>query len=162
MGQPRSAGLKRGLFYGLTPSTRDACGTRISAQKRDCWPPFTNVTSIQRHVIVSDELTIDVNWLGGQTGSALDRAFYADIALAVNGEWLTLLEDLEARTVRRHLRGCGHHLAVWFASNWWRYAAMTQTRLLLRSSNPWSRTRRIWEARPWTRWLLMGGAQPTK
>lgn len=77
---------------------------------------------------MSDELTIDVKWLGRQTGSALDRAFYADIGLAVSGEWLTLLEDLEASTVRSHVRGCAHHLAMWFATNWWRLRWEPETR----------------------------------
>jgi hypothetical protein len=69
---------------------------------------------------VSDELRIDCKWLGRQTGSPIDRGFYADIGLAVGEDWLTVLEDLEASTVRHHLRGCVHRLAMWFAANWWR------------------------------------------
>jgi hypothetical protein len=71
-------------------------------------------------LIVSDELTIDFKWLGRQSGSELERAFYADIGIAVGDEWLTQLEDLEAQTVSDHLRGCAHRLAIWFAANWWR------------------------------------------
>lgn len=69
---------------------------------------------------MSEELKIECKWLGRETGSAMDRSFFAEIGLAVGGDWLTLLEDLEASTVRNHLRGCGYHLAQWFAANWWR------------------------------------------
>jgi hypothetical protein len=69
---------------------------------------------------MSEELKIECKWLGRQTGSAIDRTFYADIGLAVGDDWLTQLEDLEASTVRNHLRGCAYHLATWFAINWWR------------------------------------------
>lgn len=70
--------------------------------------------------IVSDDLRIDFNWLGRPTGNPVDRAFYANIGLAVGEEWLSRLEDREAQTVRSHLRGCAYHLANWFAANWWR------------------------------------------
>jgi Zn-dependent peptidase ImmA (M78 family) len=69
---------------------------------------------------MSDRLKIECKWLGRQTGNAIDRSFYADIGLAVGDEWLTQLEDIEASTVRNHLRGCAHQLATWFAANWWR------------------------------------------
>ena len=69
---------------------------------------------------MSEEFRIDCKWLGRQTGSPIDRGFYADIGLAVGDDWLTVLEDLEASTVRHHLRGCVHRLAMWFAANWWR------------------------------------------
>lgn len=69
---------------------------------------------------MSDELNIEYRWLGRETGSAVDRSFYADLGLAAGGDWLTLLEDVEASTVRNHVRACGYHLAQWFAANWWR------------------------------------------
>lgn len=78
--------------------------------------------------IVSDELNIDFNWLGRQTGDSVGRAFYANLGLAVGGQWLTRLEDLEAQTVRTHLRGCAYHLATWFAANWWRLRWEPETR----------------------------------
>jgi hypothetical protein len=65
---------------------------------------------------MSDELTIDFKWLGRQTGSPMDRAFYADIGLAAGQDWLTLLEDQEASTVTTNLRGCAYRLATWFAT----------------------------------------------
>jgi len=69
---------------------------------------------------MSDKLTIDFKPLGREKGNSVDRAFYADIGLMIGGDWLTLLEDVEAQTVRPHLRGCAYHLATWFAANWWR------------------------------------------
>ena len=77
---------------------------------------------------MNEELKIECRWLGRQTGSPLDRAFYADIGLAVGNNWLTLLEDQEASTVTNHLRGCAHRLATWFAANWWRLRWEPETR----------------------------------
>ena len=70
---------------------------------------------------MSNKLNIDLKWIGRQTGSTVERAFYADIGLNIGGEWLTRLEEMEAAsTVSNHLRACAHHLAIWFAANWWR------------------------------------------
>ena len=57
-----------------------------------------------------DELTIHFKPLGGQTGSQVERACYADIGLAVGDHWLTLLEDRMASTVSNHLRASVHQL----------------------------------------------------
>jgi hypothetical protein len=77
---------------------------------------------------MSDQLKIECEWLGGQMGSAVDRAFYANIGVAVGEDWLTELEDQEARTVRNRMRGCGYHLATWVAANWWRLRWEPETR----------------------------------
>jgi hypothetical protein len=77
---------------------------------------------------MNQQLKIECKWLGRQTGSAMERSFYADIGLAVGRDWLTLLEDLEASTVRNHLRGCGYQMATWFAANWWRLRWEPETR----------------------------------
>jgi len=77
---------------------------------------------------VSNELNIDFKWLGRSTGSPLERAFFADIGIAAGDDWLTLLEDQQASTVRTHLRGCAYHLARWFAANWWRLRWEPETR----------------------------------
>jgi len=73
---------------------------------------------------VGNELNIDLKWLECQTGSPVERAFYADIGLKAGGQWLTLLENLEAGTtsaqLSTHLRANAHLLATWFAANWWR------------------------------------------
>jgi len=77
---------------------------------------------------MSDELRIECKPLGRETGDAMERSFYAEIGLAVGEEWLTLLEDLGAHTVRTHLRGSVHRLAIWFAANWWRLRWEPETR----------------------------------
>jgi len=77
---------------------------------------------------MTDELTIYFKPLGGQTGSEVERACFADIGLAVGGQWLTLLEDRMASTVSNYLRGSVHQLAAWFAANWWRLRWEPDTR----------------------------------
>lgn len=69
---------------------------------------------------MNTEFHIECSWLGREDGSEEDRAFYAEIGVSVGDEWLTQLEDLTARTVRKHMRGSGYQLAQWFAANWWR------------------------------------------
>lgn len=69
---------------------------------------------------MNTEFHIECSWLGRENGSEEDRAFYAEIGISVGDEWLTQLEDLTARTVRKHMRGSGYQLAQWFAANWWR------------------------------------------
>ena len=65
-------------------------------------------------------MRIEFEWLDRETGSEIDRAFFASIGLAVGEEYLTRIEDLGAKTVRNHMRGCAWRLATWFAANWWR------------------------------------------
>lgn len=69
---------------------------------------------------MSKLLRIEHKWLGGDVGSDLERAFYADIGVSIGNEYLTRLEDTSACTVRNHLRGSAYQLAAWFAANWWR------------------------------------------
>jgi hypothetical protein len=69
---------------------------------------------------MNDELTIDFKWMSLALGSAFDRAFAAEIGLALNGQWMTELEELESRTTMTHVRACAHTLAMWLAANWWR------------------------------------------
>jgi hypothetical protein len=69
---------------------------------------------------MTEEFKIDFNWLSGRGGNPIEQTFYSEIGLAVGGEWLTRLEDLEAKTVRTKVRGCAYRLAMWFAANWWR------------------------------------------
>jgi len=78
--------------------------------------------------MANEKLTIDCRWLAGGSGGPLERGFSAEIALAVGENCLTLLEDLEAKTVRPHMRGCAHRLATWFAANWWRLRWEPETR----------------------------------
>lgn len=69
---------------------------------------------------MTDELIIYFQPLGGQTGNEVERACFADIGLAVGGQWLTLLEDRMASTVSNYFRGSVYQLSAWFAANWWR------------------------------------------
>ena len=50
----------------------------------------------------------------------LDRLTEADIALFVNDQCLTELEDRVAKTVRPAFRASTYRLALWLAENWWR------------------------------------------
>ncbi|MFW6217745.1 MAG: hypothetical protein ACOC4K_02000 [Verrucomicrobiota bacterium] len=70
--------------------------------------------------IKTGKFDLKFSWLARETGSDLDRACFADLSLAVGESFITRLEDIAARTVRNHTRACAYHLAVWFASNWWR------------------------------------------
>lgn len=69
---------------------------------------------------MNSELRIETNWLGNNVGDDLEKAFYADIDIAIDEDHLTRLEDLLANTVRNNLRGNAYQLATWFAANWWR------------------------------------------
>lgn len=69
---------------------------------------------------MAEQFTIEFDWLGGRNGNSIERSLYSEIGFAVGTEWLTRLEDLEAKTVRTKVRGCGYQLALWFAANWWR------------------------------------------
>ena len=69
---------------------------------------------------MSDKLRIEFDWLDREFGSAIDRAFFAGIGLAIGDKYLTRVDDLGAKTVRNHMRGSVCHLATWFADNWWR------------------------------------------
>ncbi len=67
-----------------------------------------------------EALRIEFDWLTRQTGSEIDRVFFAEIGLAAGDEFLTRLDDLGAKTVRDRMRGCAYRLATWLAANWWR------------------------------------------
>jgi Zn-dependent peptidase ImmA (M78 family) len=69
---------------------------------------------------MSDTLNIDFKWLSYPQSSPLERAFAAEIGLALSGQWMTELEELESRTTMTHVRACAHTLAVWLGGNWWR------------------------------------------
>lgn len=69
---------------------------------------------------MSEPLRIEFEWLEGSTGSDQARAFQAALGIAMEGEYLTRLDDRAARTTRNRMRGCAYRLAVWLASGWWR------------------------------------------
>lgn len=69
---------------------------------------------------MTDEFRIAFEPISRNQGSDLDRASLAAVSLWINGQAATRLEDTFARTVRDTARVSIHHLATWFAGNWWR------------------------------------------
>ena len=69
---------------------------------------------------MAEPLRIEFEWLTREAGSERDRAFAADLTVAVGDQYLTRLDDLLAKTVRNHMRGSAWSLATWLAANWWR------------------------------------------
>lgn len=69
---------------------------------------------------MDERLKITFEWLARDVGDDIARAFAASIGIAVDNIDLTCLNDSRARTTRETVRGCAWHLAMWFASNWWR------------------------------------------
>ena len=70
---------------------------------------------------MKDEFKIEVlGWLTGDAGDAEVRATNAEIAILVNSECATEIEDRRALSVRKTIRASAYILAYWLASNWWR------------------------------------------
>lgn len=69
---------------------------------------------------MSDELTIDYKWLNRAKTARWEDAFAAEVGLALGGQWMTELKELESPQTRSHVRACAHTLAVWLGANWWR------------------------------------------
>jgi hypothetical protein len=69
---------------------------------------------------MSNTLSIGFQWLSRDYGSEIDRATFADIAIAADGYVATEMEDLRANTIRQTARLSAYELAQWFAFNWWR------------------------------------------
>lgn len=69
---------------------------------------------------MSDELTIDYKWLNRAKCTKWEDAFAAEVGLALGGQWMTELKELESPNTRTHVRACAHTLAVWLGANWWR------------------------------------------
>jgi hypothetical protein len=69
---------------------------------------------------VTDGLKIAADWLDGSDDDRIEGSTFAHISVMNNGQSLTELEDLIARTTRSGMRGSAYRLAYWFAENWWR------------------------------------------
>jgi hypothetical protein len=67
-----------------------------------------------------DGFRIEIDWKERSTGSELDRAFAAEIGVAVGDDYLTRLDVQEAHTVSNRVFASACCLAEWFAANWWR------------------------------------------
>jgi hypothetical protein len=69
---------------------------------------------------MTGNLQIEAEWLDGVDDDPIERSTFAQISVTIDGQSLTELEDLVARTTRSGLRGSAYRLAYWFAENWWR------------------------------------------
>jgi hypothetical protein len=65
-------------------------------------------------------LQFEVDWLEGIAGPPEEKATSCLLKIFADGESLTRVEDVAARTVRDWARVSAYPLALWFAANWWR------------------------------------------
>jgi hypothetical protein len=70
--------------------------------------------------VINKSFQIGFEWLSRDYGDALERATFAELAIHVDGQVATKVEDLMAKTVRSTIRASAYTLALWFAANWWR------------------------------------------
>ena len=69
---------------------------------------------------MTNTFSIEFDWLHRDYGDAIERATLAELALTANRHCAFELEDFQAKSVRKSARISAYHLALWFASNWWR------------------------------------------
>jgi hypothetical protein len=63
---------------------------------------------------------IETEWLDVADDEPVEQLTFAQISVHANGQIVTELEDLIARTTRSGMRASAYRLAYWFAENWWR------------------------------------------
>ena len=76
---------------------------------------------------------IEFDWLENNSADEISRCFSAAIGLSLDGQYLTQIEDFAAKTVRNQVRGSAWHLALWFATNWWRLRWEPETENIYRN-----------------------------
>lgn len=59
-------------------------------------------------------------WLGSSAGDPAERVTHAELGIDVGANCVTLVEDLESRTVRSTIRVSAEPMAKWLVANWWR------------------------------------------
>ncbi len=69
---------------------------------------------------MTHSLQIETEWLDAPDDDPLEKSTFAQISVITNGQSLTELEDVIARTTRPCMRGSAYRLAYWIAENWWR------------------------------------------
>ena len=69
---------------------------------------------------MTPDLRIEAEWLDAADKDPIERSTFAEICVSTDGQSITELEDLIARTTRTGVRGSAHRLAYWIAENWWR------------------------------------------
>lgn len=66
------------------------------------------------------DFAIEFDWMESNSADEISKNFSAAIGLSLNGQYLTRVEDFEAKTNRDCVRASAWQLALWFAANWWR------------------------------------------
>jgi hypothetical protein len=69
---------------------------------------------------MTHNLRIETEWLDAADDDLTERSTFAEMSVVTNGQSITELEDLIARTTRSGVRGSAYRLAYWIAENWWR------------------------------------------
>ncbi|MGH6918345.1 MAG: hypothetical protein ACREJ0_11665 [Geminicoccaceae bacterium] len=69
---------------------------------------------------MTHDLRIETEWLDAADDDPIERSTFAEICVSTDGQSVTELEDLIARTTRTGVRGSAYRLAYWIAENWWR------------------------------------------
>ena len=69
---------------------------------------------------MTNNLSIEFDWLHRDNGDAIERATLAELAMTANKYSAFELEDLTAKSIRKSARVSAYNLAVWFVSNWWK------------------------------------------
>jgi hypothetical protein len=69
---------------------------------------------------MTHDLRIEAEWLDAADDDPIERSTFAEMSVSTDGQSVTELEDLIARTTRSGVRGSAHRLAYWIAENWWR------------------------------------------
>lgn len=71
---------------------------------------------------MAERLLFEFDWQAAGAGvrSRELAATWATLDLAVDGEYLTIVEDLDTRSVRRSVSVSVYPLAEWVTFNWWR------------------------------------------
>lgn len=66
------------------------------------------------------EFSILPEWIAYDTGPVEVRQTLANLKIVANGCLITRMEDASSKTVLPYARLSAYHLALWFASSWWR------------------------------------------
>ncbi len=65
-------------------------------------------------------LKVEYQWIDSHSGLPVDDVTAAEIGIQINGNSVTVTDDIRARTTRDTIRVSGYRLASWMVDNWWR------------------------------------------
>lgn len=74
----------------------------------------------------NNNFLISFEWLSREHGDIWERATFAELKIVIDGQVVTEVDDLMAKTVRDHVRVSVYHFALWLVANWWRLRWETQ------------------------------------